>query len=120
MAPQPTSTAAPRLGRVGWDESLAETIIYTLLLMAHEMGNFNLIIVAFRELLHIEHMQTHQSQQPQISRHAVERYQQRVTYIPPAEAARRLTELAADSTRRPTPRRWTSVPPGPGVLFLYP
>src|SRR5690606_13596456 len=58
-------------------------------------------------------------QQPYVTRHAIERYQQRVSDVAPAEAARRLAELAADSTRRPTPRWWTNVPPGPGVLFLY-
>ena len=60
------------------------------------------------------------AEQPRISRHAVERYRQRVADIAPSEAARRLAELAADSTRRPTPRRWTEVAPAPGVLFLYP
>src|SRR5262245_52309268 len=65
-------------------------------------------------------MQTPYSQQPKISRHAIERYRQRVAYVAPAEAAQRLTDLVADASRRPTPRRWTNVPPGPGVLFLYP
>src|SRR3954469_3212237 len=65
-------------------------------------------------------MQTHYSQQPRISRHAIERYQQRVAYVAPVEAARRLADLVADSTRRPTPRWWTNVTPSPGVLFLYP
>jgi hypothetical protein len=65
-------------------------------------------------------MQPHPTQQPRISRHAVDRYRQRVADVSPAEATRRLAELAADSTRRPTPRRWTQAPAGPGVLFLYP
>lgn len=65
-------------------------------------------------------MQPHLTQQPRISRHAVDRYRQRVADVSPAEAARRLAELAADATRRPTPRRWTGVTPGPGLLFLYP
>ena len=60
------------------------------------------------------------SPQPWISRHAVDRYRQRVADVTPTEAIRRLAELASDSTRRPTPRRWTEVAPGPGVLFLYP
>jgi hypothetical protein len=64
-------------------------------------------------------MQIHSSQ-PQISRHAIERYQQRVSCVAPAEAAQLLAEFATHATRRPTPRRWTNVPPGPGVLFLYP
>lgn len=68
----------------------------------------------------IRGMQPHPTQQFRISRHAVERYRQRVADVPPAEAARRLADLAVDSTRRPTPRRWTAVAPAPGVLFLYP
>jgi hypothetical protein len=68
----------------------------------------------------MNHMQPHYSRQPRISRHAIDRYRQRVAAVAPAVAARRLAELAADSTRRPTPRRWTEVAPGPGVLFLYP
>lgn len=65
-------------------------------------------------------MQPHHTPQPRISRHAVDRYRQRVADVTPAEANRRLAELAADSTRRPTPRRWTKVAPAPGMLFLYP
>lgn len=65
-------------------------------------------------------MQTRHSQQPRISRHAIDRYRQRVAAVTSAEAARRLAEFAAASTRRPTPRRWTEVAPAPGMLFLYP
>jgi hypothetical protein len=65
-------------------------------------------------------MKPHPTQQPRISRHAVDRYRQRVADVSPAEATRRLSDLAMDATRRPTPRRWTEAPPGPGVLFLYP
>ena len=65
-------------------------------------------------------MEPQRAQQPGISRHAIDRYRQRVANVTPTEAARRLAELAADSTRRPTPRRWTEVAPRPGVLFLYP
>lgn len=65
-------------------------------------------------------MQPHPTQQPRISQHAIDRYRQRVAAVTTAEAARRLAEFASDSTRRPTPRRWTEVAPAPGVLFLYP
>jgi len=65
-------------------------------------------------------MKPHPSSQPRISRHAVDRYRQRVRNVTPSEAVQRLADLAADSTRRPTSRRWTEVAPGPGVLFLYP
>ena len=65
-------------------------------------------------------MQPHRSQQPRISQHAIDRYRQRVDAVVPAEAARRLGDLAQDSTRRLTPRRWTQAAPSPGVLFLYP
>lgn len=58
--------------------------------------------------------------QPRISRHAVDRYRQRVANVTSTEANRRLADLAADSTRRPTPRRWTEAAASPGVLFLYP
>ncbi len=57
---------------------------------------------------------------PRISRHAIERYRQRVEPVDTATAASRLAELAAASTRRPTPRQWTEVAPAPGLLFLYP
>lgn len=65
-------------------------------------------------------MQPLPKNQPRINKHAVDRYRERVADVSPAEAARRLAELAADATRRPTPRRWTQAPPGPGVLFVYP
>jgi hypothetical protein len=65
-------------------------------------------------------MPTHHPAQPRISQHAIDRYRQRVAPVGPAEAAQRLAEFAADSTRRPTPRRWTEAAPSPGVLFLYP
>jgi hypothetical protein len=65
-------------------------------------------------------MQPQPTQQPRISRHAVDRYRQRVANVSLSEAYRLLSRMAADSTRRPTPRRWTEASPGPGVLFLYP
>lgn len=58
--------------------------------------------------------------QLRISQHAIDRYRQRVADVSVTEAARRLAELAPDSTGRPRPRRWTNVAPGPGILFLYP
>ncbi len=57
---------------------------------------------------------------PRISRHAIDRYRQRVEPVDTATATARLAELAAASTRRPTPRQWTEVAPAPGLLFLYP
>lgn len=65
-------------------------------------------------------MEPRRSPQLRISRHAVDRYRQRVAEVDPAEAVRRLNDLAQNSTHRPTPRHWTDVEPGPGVLFLYP
>jgi hypothetical protein len=65
-------------------------------------------------------MKPNRSSKPRISGHAIDRYRQRVCNVSSFEAAHRLAELASDSTRRPTPRRWTEVAPGPGVLFLYP
>ena len=65
-------------------------------------------------------MKPHHTPQPRISRHAVDRYRQRVSNVNSTEAHRRLAELAADSTRRPTPRRWTEASASPGVLFVYP
>lgn len=54
------------------------------------------------------------------TRHAVERYQQRVAAVSAAEASR-LIEAAARAARvRPTPRKWTPAAPSPGLLFMYP
>ena len=92
--------------------------IYTSELMAHEAGNLNINLEMTR--VWPQNGVMPKQHPPRISRHAVERYLQRVSCVPPTEAARRLAELSADSTRRPTPRRWTKVRPGPGVLFLYP
>jgi hypothetical protein len=85
--------------------------------MAHEAENVSINLAAPHLFRQSYAMQT---QQPQISRHAIERYQQRVSSIESAEAARRLAALAVDSTRRPTPRHWTNVLSTPGVLFAYP
>ncbi|MDZ5661403.1 hypothetical protein SFC79_06455 [Nocardioides sp. S-58] len=54
------------------------------------------------------------------TRHAVQRYQQRVAPVAAAEAFRRLSELADNSRTRATPRWWTPVEPAPGLLFAYP
>lgn len=54
------------------------------------------------------------------TRHAIERFQQRVASVTTAEAARRIREAAAQARVRPTPRWWTPVAPAPGLLFLYP
>lgn len=58
--------------------------------------------------------------QPRISRHAVDRYIQRVDSVTPMEAAQRLARLAARATCRPTPRHWMEVASAPGTRFLYP
>jgi hypothetical protein len=54
------------------------------------------------------------------TRHAVQRYQERVTAVSTAEAFRRLSELAAHARVRSTPRWWTPVDPAPGLSFAYP
>lgn len=55
-----------------------------------------------------------------VTQHAIERFQKRVAPISTTEAARRLSEAAGHARVRATPRRWTPVVPGPGLLFLYP
>lgn len=54
------------------------------------------------------------------SRHAIQRFQQRVTPVSTAEAARRIQDAAAQARVRATPRWWTPVAPAAGLLFLYP
>jgi hypothetical protein len=54
------------------------------------------------------------------SRHAIQRFQERVAPVTSAEAARRIREAAAHARVRPTPRWWTPVSPSAGLLFLYP
>lgn len=54
------------------------------------------------------------------TRHAIERFQQRVAPVSTAEAARRIRAAANSAKVRPTPRWWTPVSPAPGLLFLYP
>jgi hypothetical protein len=55
-----------------------------------------------------------------ISQHAIDRYRRHVELVDAATAWGRLAEMAAASTRRPTPRQWTVVAPALGVLFLCP
>lgn len=54
------------------------------------------------------------------TRHAVQRYQQRVAPLSTAEAFRRLIELASSARVRATPRWWTPVAPASGLSFAYP
>lgn len=54
------------------------------------------------------------------TRHAVQRYQERVSPVSTAEAFRRLTDLGDHAKVRCTPRWWTPVRPAPGLAFAYP
>lgn len=54
------------------------------------------------------------------TRHAVQRYQQRVAAVSTAEAFRTLAELSENARVRAKPRWWTPVKPAPGLLFAYP
>ncbi len=54
------------------------------------------------------------------TRHAVQRYQERVAPLSTAAAFGRLSDLAATAKVRPTPRWWTPVKPAPGLAFAYP
>jgi hypothetical protein len=54
------------------------------------------------------------------TRHAIQRFQERVAPVSTAEAARRIREAGASATVRPTPRWWTPVAPAPGLSFAYP
>jgi hypothetical protein len=54
------------------------------------------------------------------TRHAIQRFQQRVAAVSTAEAARRIRATAESAKVRPKPRWWTPVAPAPGLLFLYP
>lgn len=55
-----------------------------------------------------------------LTRHAIQRYQQRVSDVDAHVAARRLQEAVSRTRARPTPRWWTPATPKPGLLFLYP
>lgn len=54
------------------------------------------------------------------TRHAVQRFQQRVAAVSTAEAFRQLQTAATTARVRSTPRWWTPVKPVPGLAFLYP
>lgn len=54
------------------------------------------------------------------SRHAVQRFQQRVAPVTTAEAFRRIQTAAANARVRANPRWWTPTAPQPGLVFLYP
>lgn len=54
------------------------------------------------------------------TRHAVQRYQQRVDSVTTREAFHALEGAATRARRRVKPRWWTPVSPAPGLLFLYP
>jgi hypothetical protein len=55
-----------------------------------------------------------------VSRHAVERWQERVERGSAALAARgALREFLARGRVRPTPRHWTTATPEPGLCFVY-
>lgn len=54
------------------------------------------------------------------TRHAVERYQQRVAPVSAAEASRRIRAQAATAVATRRPRPWTPAAAAPGLMFLYP
>lgn len=54
------------------------------------------------------------------TRHAVERFQERVATVSTADAVRRIRELADSSPVLRRPRRWTPADPAPGLGFVYP
>ena len=54
------------------------------------------------------------------TRHAIQRFQERVAPVSTAEAALRIREAVSGATIRATPRWWTPVAPSPGLRFAYP
>src|SRR4051812_36888967 len=54
------------------------------------------------------------------TRHAIQRYQERVAPVSAAEAARRIRAHAATATVLRRPRPWTPASASPGMTFLYP
>ncbi|MEA2646592.1 MAG: hypothetical protein QOE92_1675 [Chloroflexota bacterium] len=55
-----------------------------------------------------------------ITRHAVQRYIERVDRsATPATASRHLADLVTGGRVRPKPRSWTVVDPAPGKVFIY-
>lgn len=55
-----------------------------------------------------------------VTRHAIERFQQRVERLPASEVAHIIERAVAQASVRPKPRWWTPVAPSPGLVFLYP
>ena len=55
-----------------------------------------------------------------LTRHAIQRFQQRVSNVDAELAARRLRDAMSRTRARQKPRWWTPVAPKPGLLFLYP
>jgi hypothetical protein len=57
---------------------------------------------------------------PEITWHALQRWQERVDPNASTELARRdVFEFVACGRIRPTPRHWTDVQPHPGLTFVY-
>ncbi len=54
------------------------------------------------------------------TRHAVQRFQERVAPVTTAEASRRIRAYAATARVCRQPRRWTPARATPGLKFLYP
>lgn len=54
------------------------------------------------------------------TRHAIERFKQRVVPVTTAEAARQIRAHAANAKVCRRPRRWTPAHAAPGLSFLYP
>jgi len=55
-----------------------------------------------------------------LSAHALSRWTERAQVVRnPARARIELGEFVARGRRRPTPRRWTTVHPYPGLTFIY-
>lgn len=55
-----------------------------------------------------------------LTRHAIQRFQQRVCDVAANVAAHRRLQAVTQTRGRPTPRWWTPVKPKPGLLFIYP
>lgn len=54
------------------------------------------------------------------TRHAIQRYQERVSPVSTAEAARQILAHAAEAAVLRRPRPWTPASAAPGITFLYP
>ena len=65
-------------------------------------------------------MPTISAQPVALTAHAIGRWQERVDpHATKFDAARALSDLLAQGRRRPTPRRWTTAAPEPGLIFVY-